>query len=417
MKKKKNNNYKAHFEPNKNGSKRNVFLICFVSIFVAVALIIGAVFGIIAAVENSNAAFKYEGMTISEELASFFVSYYKYEYLSMLKRNGVSNAEDTKEFWNTKCNSVNTYGEFLEYNTREYIKQILVANFLFDNTKKLSAAEKRDIELAAEEILDYHADGSVETFNEETAEFGFTYSIFEDAAKMLYKATVARSVIFGSDGSKISSEADSCNDFLSKYSRVKLLFIRTSDKFKLDDKGNRVQGDDGNDVLEVLSAEERAERAQDIEEIRAAISAIHEDGDMQMSPELFDYYLKKYANDGDSSKSDDGYYFYSSSVFTVEFAKEFEDIVDKSINSMSVGDFAEVKTDFGVCFIYKCDIEPGAYFDQDEDSCFLDFYELAAIYTFDEMLKKLSADVVVKERFDNIDIISMPYNSVFYPRF
>lgn len=417
MKNKKNNNYKAQFAAAQKKPKRNVFLISFVSVFVAIAVIIGAVFGIIAAVNNSKAAFKYKGMTMSEELANFFVSYYKYEYLSMLKRNGITDAEDKAEFWNKKCNSVNTYGEFLEYNTREYIKQILVANYLFDNYARLSAAEKRDIELAAEEILDYHADGNVETFNKETEGFGFTYSVFDDAAKMLYKATVARSVLFGADGSKIASETESCNEFLSQYSRVKLLFIRTADKFKLDENGNRVLGEDGNDTLESLSDEEMEERARDVESIRAAIASVSENGEIQMSPELFDHYLNKYANDGDASKLNDGYYFHSSSAFTAEFAKEFEDIVSKSLNEMSVGEFCEVKTEFGVCFIYKCEAEDGAYFDQTDGSCFLDFYQLAAVYTFDKMLSELSKDVTVKERFENVDIISMPYNSIYYPRF
>ena len=133
MKKKKNNNYKVQFNKAEPKSNRNVLIISFISVFVAIAVIIGVIFGAIAISKNSKAAFKYEGVTMSEELASFFVSYYKYEYLAMLKRSGVTAAEDTSAFWSTKCNSVNTYGEFLEYNTREYIKQIIVANYLFDN--------------------------------------------------------------------------------------------------------------------------------------------------------------------------------------------------------------------------------------------------------------------------------------------
>jgi len=418
MKKKKNSNYKANFtKAEAPTGRRNVALIAFVSIFVAVAIIVGAVFGITAAVKNSKAAFKYKNITMSEELASFFVSYYKYEYISMLTRSGVTDAADTEEFWSKKCNTVNTYGEFLEYNTREYIKQILVANYIFDSYARLSAVEKRDIELAAEEILDYHADGSVEKFNEETAEFGFTYSIFHDAAEMLYKATVARDVIFGSDGAKIAQDSESCGKFLSQYSRVRLLFIRSADKFRVDENGKRVTGDDGQDILDSLTAEEIAERAKDVADIRDAISAINEDGDVQMSPELFSHYQTKYANDGDASKNTKGYYFHSNSAFSGEFAEEFPDIVKKSLDEMTVGDYAEVKTSFGTCFIYKCEPEAGAYRDTGEDSCFRDFYELCAVYTFDVMLNELSGDVTVKDRFSNIDIIKTPYNNVFYPRF
>lgn len=419
MSKKQKENSKRNFAKNQK-PKRNVFLISFVSVFVAIAVTVGAVFGIIAISKNAKAAFKYSSQIISEELASFFASYYKYEYMSMLSKSGVDGVEDTPEFWNTKYNDENTHGDFLVYSTTEYIKQLLVASILFDNYDKLSGVEKRNIRLAAEEILDYQAEGSIDVFNENTAEFGFTYSVFDDAAEMLYKAGAAMESVFGTDGSKLVGDAESCQEILITYTRVKLLFIRTEDRFKLDENGNRIIGSDGNAETVPLTEEEKAERNQAIEEIRAAIKAYDEEKDGAMNATMFGEYMKDFAADGDAGKIDSGYYFHPNSEYTSVFAKEsksFEEIVNAAFE-VGVGGCAEVKTDFGVCFVYGDTLVSGAYLDTGLEVFFKDFYKIGANYLFNELLFELSSNVKVEDRFfKNIDIINLPYNSIYYPRF
>ncbi len=400
--------------------KRNVFLISFVSVFVSIAVIIGAVFGIIAISKNANAAFKYSSEIISEELASFLVSYYKYEYMSMLSKSGVEGVEDTPEFWNSKYSDENTHGDFLIYSTVEYIKQVLVASILFDNYDKLSGVEKRDIKLAAKEILDYQAEGSVDVFNEKTAGFGFTYSIFDDAAELLYKAGAAKEAIFGTDGSKLIGDSKSCDEFFISYARTKLLFIRTENRFKLDENGNRILGSDGNAETVPLTEEEKAERNQAIEEIRAAIEAYDNGEDGAINSTMFGEYLKDYAADGDAGKIESGYYFHPNSEYTAAFADEseaFTEIVTTAL-SIGIGECVEVKTDFGICFVYRDVIVSDAYLDTGLEVFFKDFYKIGSSYLFNNLLYEFSADVKVRDRFfKNVDIINTPYNSIYYPRF
>lgn len=416
MKKRKNANYKISFEKEKETqkTKKNNFLIIFVCIFVSIAIIVASALAITSAVKNANALVKYEGLTMDRELVNFFVSYYKYKYMSMLNNGGVD-VEDTESFWNTKCNTINTYGEFLVYNTREYIKQLIVANYLYDSYARLSADEKSDIKLAAREILVYHADNDVATFNAATEKYGFTYSVMEDAARMIYKASRVKSVIYGTNGANIASDAAFCEEYLGEYSHVKLLFIRTENDLLRDENGELVVGDDNSYVTVTLTAEEKAERLAVIEEIREAIALRGTDADGQMDEAMFETYLARYGG-GDPDKDAEGYYFHADSDFTSEFSEAFADVVKTALD-MDKYSFAEAECSVGVCFIYRYDAEAGAYADTSDDGCFLDFYANAAAAHFDAAMEKYCADVVLTELFDEIDVVAMPYNSVYAPTF
>ncbi len=417
MKKKaKNSNYKAHFEPQRPPKtlKKSKFMLIFVCIFMAVLVLAGAVFGIALAVKNSKAVVSYNGITLTKEEASFFASYYKLQYMVELSQKGVE-VEDTESFWNTKVNELNTYGDFLKYNTRQYLKEIVLCNYFYDNYAKLSKQEKRDIELAIKEVLDYRADGSIDTFNTSAEKMGFSYSIFDDVSELLYKAIMARTAVFGNNGQNLSSETEICEEFLKEYSHVKLMFIRSETDFRYDENGDRFKDDDGNDLLFTLSAQEKEKRREDIEKLTAAVDGAASGGDFQMSPTMFDNYLNVYKS-GDDEKDSAGYYFHESSDYTAEFASALSDVVDASLE-MKIGEYKKVDLGFGVCFIYKYDVTPGAYLQKSEFSCFDDFYELAAEDKFSEMLEEIGEDVVFSKEYDEFDFIALPKNDKLYPAF
>ena len=110
---------------------------------------------------------------MSEEVASCFVTRYKYEYMRELRRAG-ANPEDTYGFWNKDAGEGKSYGEILESRTRNYIAQILVSNYLFDKYGKLTSEERELISDEAEAYLYDQAEGSKSKFNELAAEFGLS---------------------------------------------------------------------------------------------------------------------------------------------------------------------------------------------------------------------------------------------------
>ena len=400
----------------KNGKrfKNNRFLITFICIFLTLVVIFTVVLGISSGVKKSKSAVIYKGQSMSVEVASFFASYYKYIYMTMLSRNGVQNVEDSPGFWNSEAEDGKTYLELLSQGTEEYIKQVVVGNYLYDRYGKLTSDDKDKISKAVDELLEYKADGDRKKFDELTEKYGFDYSSFSDAVTMLYKASSAQRMIYGSNGENIANFPDRADEYLSQYSHVMLLFIRTKDKFVYEN-GQRVKGDDGNYLLEPLTPEEISDRERVISEIKTAISAIGSGEGVEMNAEMFNNYLQKY-DEGDEDMRADGYYFCPSSSYTKEFSTVFKNIVDKSY-SMTINSFSEISLDFGVCFIYKCEPTQGAYASGLSAACFSDFYSDASIFLFEKDLSELSAQVTVREKFSEINLLTLPYNYVYLPNF
>ena len=413
-----NENKKSGFkiQTEQQNKRKNKFLITFICIFLSLVLILGAVLGIISVVRNSKAAAKYRGVTMDKETASFFVSYFKYRYMSVLSSTGVVGVEDTRGFWNKVPEGEGeTYGQLLVKSTEEYVRQIMVANYLYDNYAKLTSSERDIINNARRELLTYKADGKKDLFNSSVSKYGFDYASLKDAITMLYKANTVKDIIYGSDGSNIANFPEIANEYLSEYTHVKLLFIRTETTFVLDGGGNRVIGDDGNDETRLLTEAEKAERQKLISDIRGYIDALDNGGDVQMGEEMFDYYLEKH-DEGDEDMHADGYYFHKNSSFTAEFSEVLKNVVDKSY-AMEIGSYDEVNVDFGVCFIYKYQPTANVYASTLSEVCFTDFYEDAANVNFEKTLTELSLDVVLTDKFREIDVIGIPYNYDYLPTF
>ena len=395
-----------------NKSSKKKLLIIIISAFLAIAVIAGSVAAI---VRNKNAVVHYEGVTMNDGVANFFVSYYKSTFLTALKNSG-TDAYDTEEFWNSEYYSGTTYGAYFSVYAERYLTEIVASNYLFDKYSSLTSADKDKIDATVKEVLTYKANGSKDSFNEIAKDYGFDFSDFKTATKMLYKAQNMRKVVFGTEGEKMVQFEDECEDYLENYSHVKLLFIRTQTKFMLDADGNRVQGDDGNDTLIPLNEEEKAERAQLINKIRDAIKGKENNADVQMTEEMFNSYLEK-NGEGDKDMNASGYYFFSEAEYTEQFGTRFPDIV-ATATSMDMYGYAEVATDFGVCFIYKYANTAGAYKNPSPDGCFSDFYSNAAEFLFARSIEETITDVEVnKDKIAEIDFAKIKSNSVYVPRF
>lgn len=406
-------NSKSKPENKTKKPNRKKILLIIICIFISLVLIFGITLGIILAVKSSRAFVSYEGIGISEGECRFLASCYKYSFIDEYADRG---AYDSPEFWASKYDESTTYGELLVKNTEEYIKKIVAANYLFDSLLTFEKIEKTRVQDAVNEILDYKADRDEEKFNTLTEKYGFTFDDFESAAILLYKAQSAMARIFGEDGMNMKTFPDECNEYFKTYSHVKLLFIRTENKFLLDENGDRVRDENNEDTLIDLSDGEKAARLALLSEIRASITALNENSDEpQMTSTYFNALLSEH-DEGEKSKRSSGYYFSPESSYTKEFASAYPDIVKKSLE-MKIDSYSEIAFDGGVCFIYKYENTRGAYNDTSDESCFLDFYELAAEHTFYDAIDEIVAQINVSDKFSSIDVVQMPYNYDFIPRF
>jgi hypothetical protein len=396
-------------------SKNLRILTTFVCIFLACLLIFGVVFGTVYAIKHRNAVIKYGGITMEEETVSFFMTYYKAQYMKYLNQNGVM-AEDTKGFWNTLSEKdKKTYGELLKESFEGYMRDVLVANYLYDNYASLSKSDKQKIKDSCSAILEYSEFDSKKELNRALAQYGFSYSSMLEGAQFLYKAAMAANKIYGAEGENLATESQLVRTYLSEYSHVKLLFIRTESAFVYDESGNIVVDEDGNYKLHNLDEGEKAQRQALINEIRSYIDAKDAGADIQMGETMFNNYLKE-KDEGDPAMRDEGYYFHSDAKYTMEFSYVMPEVVSKAAE-MSVGSFDYISLDFAECFIYKLDTDTRDISKAALEGCFSDFYSDIASKHFAQALSDLEDNVVFTELYSAENIIELPYNSRFIPKF
>ena len=230
---------------------------------------------------------------------------------------------------------------------------------------------------------------------------------------MIYKAWAASTKIFGTYGEKIVSYTDHYESYINNYTRVKLLFIRTENKFVTDENGNRVKGENGNDLVVDLTDEEKAERQARIEELRTVKEGINNG---TVAPERFDELLNSDYNEGDrSATARNGYYFKDGSSFTADFASALSQVVSTAY-SMDLLTVEEVACDFGVCFILREQVVLGAYENTDESWCFSDYKALAASALYQEMLTEGAKEVEIRDKWSEISPITIPYTTNYTAR-
>lgn len=386
-------------------------LLIFVAAFLLAAVIFATVLGVMMASRQARAAVEYEGVTMDEMTASYFASYYKYLYIAELRRGDID-ASDDPEFWQSADENGVTYGSLLVVGARNFISDVLVANYYFNRYASLTAEEKK--------TLDGYGDMILGRFGEEELDVvldscGIDKKTVRRAVEMHYKATRAKSEIYGTGGAALMGYPDECEEYLKEYSRVKLLFIRKKDTFVLDEKGNRVV-EDGRDKLRDLTAEEIAEREALIARIDEEIRGYETGGNVQITEDLFESYIKQHG-EGELGNTKSEYYFSASSDYAASFAADVSIDVVRTALEMEIGEYRKVDADFAICYLYRCPVESGAYVDSSEKGFFADFYSDAAGFLFAKTLSDMREDVVFTGKLSEQDVIGVSYDSDLYIRF
>lgn len=383
-----------------------------VVITVALALLFGAVMGIILAVRNARAVVSYGGVRMDKGAASYLAATYKDIYIKKLIDNQIY-AYDHEEFWEEEYEEGVTFGELLRSETENYIRSVAVGAYLFDRYSTLSREEKKNIRDAAEAVLSDKAGGDRKKFNEAAEAMGFDYSDFLRASELLYKAKQAKTLIYGNRGSVLESGAfpAECEKYMSTFSYVQLLFIRTEYEYETDGEGNYLRNPDGSLKRRELTAEELEERLADVEEVRRAIDAYENDSDNQMSPESFMSFLEKYPYDDYATT---GYYLSVYSSYTYGFSEAVDLELTLELLDMEVGEYAEFDTEYGICFARCAEAEKNAYKQDSLSVFFSDFYSDAADYLYEEACLELMPEVTVKDRYaEIIDPVKTEANGEF----
>ncbi len=371
-------------------SRNNRILTITVCIFLSVVLLVGIGFGIYFSIEEANTLVYLENVRMDEGVVRVLASYHKDRYLTDLNRLGYNNVRDTETFWNSLHENGKTHGELYLSSLKSYIAGIAAGANLYLSSFKLTDADKEYIKSKTEAFISVY--GSEESFNEKAEEFGFDYNDFCRAMELTYTAEIAFRSIYGSNGESLKAAAFSsrCEEYLKKYSRVKLIFIAK----------DKIFDEEINDLRDLTPSEENARNKQ-IETFKAAIA------EGRMVEETFDGYLldEDNLNDGDTKMGVKGYYFAEGAG---QSESEYSEIIDAALD-MEIGEVRAVECKNGIAFLCRCEVVSGAYADEDT-AFFPNFYKNAAIEFYAQDIELLSTEVNFKDSYYDIDSLSIPAN-------
>lgn len=401
--------------------KNNRFPCVLLAVTLAVALLFGAVFGILVGVRYARAVVRYGSLTVDADTYAYLASCGKAKWVAKIRAGGIAFSDD-EAFYAREGDDGVTYGDALCAYVEGYVREVLVTASLYDRYASLSSSDRKTIREATAAVLDYRAGGDRTTFDRMAQTYGFTYRGFENAATLLYKASQAGVVIYGSDGGNMQNLPEECNDYLaSAYVHVKLCFIRTQTKFYTDEYGNRVRDEEtGQDKIVELSKEERAQRRETIDDMNRAIGNLVSGGDgAMMTDTMFDTAAEKF-DDNDAVFHTLGYYFLPGGSYTEEFTEAFPEVMAK-VMTMKIGEYASVAygsdNGSGVCFISCLPAQDGAYASDSLSDMFSGFYARAATVVHNRTVAELSPGVVLTEKYNAAFPLSVPYNTELLVRF
>jgi hypothetical protein len=348
---------------------------------------------------------------MTEGDVTYLASVFKSEYIATLNRRGVKGVRDTDSFWQSESDTPGkSWGDMLTDAFREYICGIAVKSSLYMNNAKFGKNEKNFIASKVDERLMYLGYNSKKEFNTLKGKLGFDYDDMQSASRLLCTSASAFEMIYGKDGEGIASYTEDLEKYLGTYTHVSLLFLRKNDLYELDENGNVQYNADGSVMTRPMTEEEKAKRTETAQKLTEAMYNLKNGLDGSMTAEMFEIYLTEHS-DTDPNMISRGYYFNESAEVTEQFKEIYPEIVETAYG-MNIGEFAKVECSDSICFIYRYDVQAGAYSDR-TNVFFSDFYYNAALYCFDESLRLLSKEVVFSDKFSKIDIVKIPSNSSY----
>ena len=362
----------------------------------------------------------------------------------------------TDSFWDTVIETDGTtYNKYYTDYIFESTKTYLAALYLFDQRElELPDSYIDEIDAKLDELIESDANGSKSQFNSILSDYGVNYKVLREAYIIEAKIDYLKDDIFGADGSLISDELIE-DYYQSNYRRFKQVFLYTYDYVyekdanghdiyytesgriaydtsknkSTDENGNAVydkngdiiyitkdengkdriaydtkngerkptRDEDGNYIISNVSDAEYAQISFEAEQIAAMVKKDDFTG--------FDSLVEKYTMDEGMEKYPDGYYIAADTDY------DSPEVVEK-LFELEVGEYATVKSDYGIHIIMRYENEEKAYDEDDYSDFFISnstgnyiFMDKLRDYLLSEHVAGYKDKIVVDEAIkDSMDI-------------
>lgn len=307
----------------------------------------------------------------------------------VMEHNGMRLDEDVYEYWlccyraqfaySETEETIERYAELADIN----IMKTLVAASLFDSYGLQLDEAARDIINAAMDSLVDHAGGTREDLNAAAAAYGIDYDGLKLAITYERKAQALYNYLYGQNGILAPTSEQYETYYQATYTHVKMIYISYVD-FQTDADGNRVWDAQENRYLytektgAALTAQEEKAAA-----VRAALAR-------DMSGEALDALIKQYDEDPATATYTNGYYFSKE----VDYSDYIPDVVTAAF-ALAEGEIAEVRSPYGVHFLYGLACDEGAYEKEANEDFFDGFTDRTARYLYEETIKNHLTEVTV----------------------
>ena len=378
------------------GTKKRAWLTV-LSLILMLSVIVGLIWGILA---SQDVVLSYRSLRVREGVFAYLYTYYRYAIPASdyYKKQGVV---DSPAFWNEMREDGQTNSQYYGELALQFVYETIVAARIYDATTNLPTSVRSSLAESWENVKNstFQGGGSERSFNEKAKPFGFDYEDFKDATLMQAKASLLQVALYGGSGSTIDN-ATMADYVADHYTHIRMIFIRTKDKFVKNPDGTYKTDGEGNILTEPMTDQEKAEQAAKIETVKQALA----DG---TTVEEFEGLFITHNDDASALKS--GYYFSLSdtSDYTKAYKAAFPAVIE-AMRAMEIGEVSCVQSDIATHFLYRTTIDEGAYLSQDNKEFFRDVGQLASNELFAETIKQAVSRIRVHQ---NDLIASLDYGA------
>ena len=366
------------------GTKRRIVLFSAAMLLICTLLFCALVLPFL---QHGPVVLSYNGLHLREGVFNYLYSFFRYKIPASM-----TEFSDTDAFWHLiREEDGLTNEEYYGQIALDLVYQTLACARIYDRNATLGADERSEMKTAIDEVvsLSYKGGGSRKSFNENAEKFGFTYRDFVDATTILYKATRLEAALFGENGGKLS-EKHLQTYLTEKYCHVIIIFVRTENKFVINDAGEYVPDGNGGYETEPLTPEELAAQQAKIQTVKDAVA----DG---TTKEEFSQLLLKNNDDADAHKRLGSYYFSEGNAYTQAYEEVFPTVKETAL-SLDIGEVGIATSSVGTHIIYRTEVGDAPYNDPQFEQFFEDMRSRAIVYLYQKILKEGVEGIKVKNQ-------------------
>ena len=294
---------------------------------------------------------KKTGLGITESMFSYWLSYYKTEFL-----NSYGYQEDPAELWAMDTGE-GTLGELLNKSILDNVKYTVAAAVLYKNSgQELSKELLGELD---QTIKDMAADfGSEKLLNEELKKYGADAKVLKKILEFEETYMALHDYLYNTDtGTSKISDADvsaSYEERSKEYVRIKHILINTLPPEEAAADGT---GSAANDALDALTGTDDTDDTTPVADdaqtqYEAKLAQLKDIQDKIAAGEDFESFLDQSEDPGTASYPD-GYFFRNDGSMVQEFADAAFD--------MAVGEVRSVETAYGTHVMKKYEITQETY--------------------------------------------------------